>query len=290
MLAICASCRSPGTDHQSGKVPQTSNTAPAAAGSYDLAHPSKKWILPPELLEISGITRTDNNHLLAIEDLTPNLYLLNISGDSAFVENKIPFKDSAAGKKFDVEDITVVNNTAYALWSHGTVFKITNWQGGPKVQEIKTFLSKENNTEGICYDADDHVLLIACKNESDVADEKKSTRAIYAYDLAGDSLRTEPFMVIHKSDFKNVTDEKIKFYPSAIAIHPVTHDIYILSTKDSKCMGIFSHSGQLKSVQYIDKDIMPQPEGICFSPDGTLFISTEGKAGGVGAVMRFEQK
>jgi len=286
-MLVCISCTS-NSNEATNPQPVTRNTQPVTSTTYDLAHPSKKWSLPPELLEISGITYTDNDHLMAIEDITPNLYLLNISGDKAFIEHKIPFRDSTPGKKFDVEDIAVVNSTAYALWSHGTVFKITNWQSAPKVQEVRTVLSKENNTEGMCYDAEDHVLLIACKNESDLADEKRSTRAIYAYDLAGDSLKAEPFMVIHKEDLKNVTGDKIKFYPSAIAVHPLTHDIYILSTKDTKCMAIFSHSGQLKSVELIDKELMPQPEGICFSPNGNLFISTEGKVGGEGAVLRFD--
>jgi uncharacterized protein YjiK len=96
--------------------------------------------------------------------------------------------------------------------------------------------------------------------------------------------------VITGKEFKNETGEKIKFYPSAIAVHPVTHDVYILSTKDTKCMAVFTHSGELKYVSTISADLMPQPEGICFSPDGTLYISTEGKAGGKGEVFRFGVK
>ena len=45
-------------------------------------------------------------------------------------------------------------------------------------------------------------------------------------------------MLIHKKDFKKETGEKLDFFPSAIAVHPVTHDVYILSTKDTKCMDI----------------------------------------------------
>jgi uncharacterized protein YjiK len=255
---------------------------------YDLAHPQKKWKLHPDLEEISGNTWVDNNHLLVIEDLTPNLYLLRLDPDTAIIEKKVQFREQSPGKKFDVEDVTMVNNTVYALWSHGAIFKINNWQTTPEVKEIKTFLKKENNTEGICYDPVTKNLLVTCKDESDIEDEKKSTRAVYEFDLNGDSLKGEPFMLIHKKEFKKLADEKIEFFPSAIAVHPITHDIYILSTKETKCMAVFKHSGELISFELIDKDLLPQPEGICFSPDGTLYISTEGKKGEPGYLCRFD--
>jgi sugar lactone lactonase YvrE len=37
----------------------------------------------------------------------------------------------------------------------------------------------------------------------------------------------------------------------------------------------------------LNRKLFPQPEGICFSPDGKLFISTEGK-GQPGKIMLFK--
>ena len=263
-------------------------TKPEAVKAYDLTHPQKKWKLPQALLEISGNSWMDKDHLLVIEDLHPNLYVISLKDTNAVIEKTIPFKEDSAGKKFDVEDIALVNNTAYALWSHGSIYKITDWQNKPQVKEIQTFLSKDNNTEGICYDDVSKNLLIACKNNADEdGAEKKSTRAIYQYSIAGDSLLTDPFMLIHKKDFKTLTGENENFYPSAIAVQPLTHDIYILSTKKTKCMAVFTHEGVLKNFQLIDRNLLLQPEGICFAPDGTLYISTEGKPGGFGYIYQF---
>jgi len=253
--------------------------------SYDLAHPQRKWALPEELKEISGQTWVDNNHLLAIEDLHPVLYLLRLDSNIA-VEKTFPFQE-ITNKKFDMEDIAVVADTAYALWSHGTIYKITDWQNRPQVEEFPTSLSKENNTEGLCFDPVSKKLLIACKNESDLKGEKKSTRSIFEFDLKTNILNDTPFLVINKKDFKKVADEKLLFFPSAIAVHPVTHDIYILSTKDNKCMARYNYDGELQSLQFFDKDLMPQPEGICFSPDGTMFISSEGRHGEPPAIFEF---
>lgn len=257
--------------------PASGTTQDEKGSLYDLSKPRKMWELPKDLKEISGNAWVDNTHLLVIEDLHPNLYLLAL-GDKVQIEKTIPFEPSK-DKKVDIEDVTLIGNTAYALWSHGVIFKITNWQNKQQTTEMPTTLSKENNTEGICYDPVTHNLLIACKNESGLDDAKKSTRAIYSFDPESGKLNSDPFMVINKKDFKNAAGEKLDFYPSAIAVHPQSHDIYILSTKENKCMAVYTHDGQFKSVQFIDKDEMEQPEGICFSPDGNLYISSEGKHG-----------
>ncbi len=254
---------------------------------YELKNPVHTWKLPEQLVEVSGNTWIDNDHLILIEDLHPFLYLIKLDNDKAVLEKTIPFAD-ADKDKFDIEDVTIVNDVVYTLWSHGTLFKIADWKNKPVVDKLKTFLKKENNTEGLCYDPVTKKLLLACKDESDLADEKKSTRAVYAFDMATSKLDERPFMLIHKKDFEKVADEKLEFNPSAIAVHPVTHDIYLLSTRDTKCMAIYTHDGTLKDFQFIDKDIMPQPEGICFSPDGKLYISSEGKNGEAGNLFEFD--
>ena len=156
------------------------------------------------------------------------------------------------------------------------------------MEKIKTFLKKENNAEGLCYDPVTRNLLIACKDAPGVPNEKKSTRAVYQFDMLKDKLVTQPFLLIRKKDFETVNDEKLDFFPSAIAVHPVTHDLYLLSTRDNKCMAVFSHDGILKTLQFIDKDMMQQPEGICFSPEGKLYISSEGKKGEPGNLFEFD--
>ena len=184
----------PVTDVDSNSTKAIIHTSP-----YDLDHPQKKWQLPDELLEVSGNTWIDKDHILVIEDLHPNLYLLNIKEPKVVVEKTIPFQKDESGKKFDIEDVTIANNVVYALWSHGTVYKISDWQGTtPKVKQVNTFLGKENNTEGICFDPVTNNLLIACKNDDNQEEGKKSTRGVYQFNIAADSLMPNPFMLVEK--------------------------------------------------------------------------------------------
>ena len=257
--------------------------------TYDLKNPNHTWQLPTDLVEVSGNTWVDKDHLILIEDLHPNLYLIKIGDKTATLEKTIPFQNSEKDK-FDIEDVTIVDNVVYALWSHGILFKITNWNSKPEIKEIPTSLSKENNTEGLCYDPVTKKLLIACKDASGLPDEKESAKAVYQFDMATEKLDEKPFLVIHKKDFKALAGDKLDFNPSAIGVHPVTHDIYLLSTRDNKCMAVYNRDGTLKSFQFIDKELMPQPEGICFSPEGKLYISSEGKKGEPGNLFEFDAK
>jgi uncharacterized protein YjiK len=246
--------------------------------NYDLLNPVKKLVLSDSLAEISGIVFSKNGKLLAIEDMHPVIYELKTGDTSAMIVNKIEFKQTDK-EKFDFEDLAVVGDTVYALWSHGAIFKIIDQKGGATAERKKTWLKKENNTEGLALDPLSGNLLIACKDDAGMEGEKRSTKAIYEFDMKADSLKMDPFMLINKKDFENVAEEKVDFYPAAIAVHPITHDIFIISTKDTKCIAQYTHDGKLKAFDYLDKEMLPQPEGICFDANGDLFISTEARHG-----------
>jgi uncharacterized protein YjiK len=256
--------------------------------SYDLSHPTRTWELPQELKEISGICWRDAGHLVAIEDLTPTLYLLNLS-QKPVIERKIEFREHQ-GEKFDTEDVALVGNTAYSLWSHGSLFEVAEWQGSPHVREYDTELSKKNNTEGLCYDPVSGYLLIACKNKAGLSGEKQSTRSIYAFDRSKGQLLPEPFLLIRHKELKNIIGSKVGFYPSAIAVHPKTGNIYLLSTHETKGLACFNRQGKLLSFSAIDASLMPQPEGLSFAPDGTLYISSQGRHGKPAQVLEFRQQ
>ncbi len=86
--------------------------------AYDLKSPNHTWRLPAQLIEVSGNTWIDANHLILIEDFHANLYYVKIDDKNATLEKTIPFASNGKDK-FDIEDVTYVNNTVYALWSHG---------------------------------------------------------------------------------------------------------------------------------------------------------------------------
>ncbi len=258
------------------------------ATPYQLSKPNKVWELPEKLLEVSGTAWVDNDHVLVVEDSHPVLYLLQLN-DNISIEKEIRFAPQEV-PKMDFEDLAIDGQTAYALWSDGTLYRINNWQQTPAVKKWTTDFSRKNDAEGLCVDPVSKNLLVALKNRSGVDDASKTTRAIYAFDRNSEKLLDKPFLLIKQDDLQKASGERLDFYPSAVAIHPLTNDVYVLSTKGSKALAQYSYKGELKKLTLLDAGLLPQPEGLCFAPDGTLYISTEGSQKQPAKLLRFQMQ
>jgi hypothetical protein len=80
-----------------------------------------------------------------------------------------------------------------------------------------------------------------------------------------------------------------KFKPSAAAIHPLTKELYIVSSVN-KALVIADRNGKVRKVYRLDPGIFKQPEGITFSPAGDLFISNEAADVGAANILIYKTK
>ncbi len=250
-----------------------------AGFKYDLQHPTRQFDLPRSLREISGITFYTDHQLACIQDEKGKIYIYNMKKE--VVKESIEF-----GPDHDYEAITMVNDTFYVLHSTGTIFRVTGF--GSDIQQTKkydTFLKKENNTEGLCYDPFSSTLLVACKGVSHKKG-KEDTKEIYSFDLTSGKLSKKPVYKIRIEDLEKFMNkaninlpatmkENSFFEPSEIAVHPATNDIYVLSSV-GKMIAVLDRTGKIKDVAMLDPSIAAHPEGMTFSNDGTLYISSEG--------------
>jgi len=78
--------------------------------------------------------------------------------------------------------------------------------------------------------------------------------------------------------FSSSKNDDAEFRPSAAAIHPIEKHLYILASAGSLLV-ITDLKGKVLEAFNLNPDLYPQPEGIAFSPDGTMYISNEGKYG-----------
>jgi len=250
-------------------------SASAANGnSNDNITVVKEWNMPEELKEISGLSYLDDERLACVQDEIGNVYIYNIK--TSKIEKTIPF-----GGTGDYEGLAVVDNTIWVLRADGSLFEVSDINAAkPVVKEHDTPLGIAQDCEGLCYDPDNKRLLVTVKEKDPNSDAYKG---IYAFDLANKTMAKEPVFKIdlqHEVFADATTNSKKKkgntIMPAAIAIHPVSKDMFITDGPKSRLL-VTDKAGSIKKFLQLDDKKFMQPEGITFNKQGELFISNEGK-------------
>ena len=239
---------------------------------YNFEEPTEKYVLPDKLKEISGLSYFKNNQLVCVNDEEGKIYIYDIKEKK--IVDKIPF-----GKDGDYEGVEVVGDEVFVLKSNGKLkgFKI----GEAFEREIDCSEPEVIEYEGLGYDPKSKYLLLVAKERVKNVDDKKM---IYAYDF--DRKVLFKHIAIPQEQVTDDTNGK-DFKPSGIAVHPKTGQTFIIASSGKKLL-VLSEKGQKEALISLNPKIYRQPEGICFSPDGDLFISSEGKDGD-GYILRFRQ-
>lgn len=239
---------------------------------YDFENPTEKYNLPNKLKEISGLSYYKKNQLVCVNDEEGKIFIYDIKDEK--IVDKIPF-----GKDGDYEGVEVVGDEVFVLRSDGKLkgFKI----GEAFEREIDCSEPEVIEYEGLGYDQKSKYLLLVAKERTKDVDNKKM---IYAYDF--DRKVLFKHIAIPEEQVRDESNGK-DFKPSGIAVHPRTGQTFIIASNGKKLL-ILSEKGQKEALISLNPKIYRQPEGICFSPDGQLFISSEGKDGD-GYILRFER-
>jgi uncharacterized protein YjiK len=174
------------------------------------------------------------------------------------------------------------------LRSDRIIFRIDNYNASFVTSVINTSLKSRANTEGLCLDKVNHRLLIACKGESTAKGISKHYKAVYTYNLVTHKLDDKPVLLINQNEIEKRINTKTAFAPSAIAVHPITGDIYIIGTV-GKLLLVFSSTGELKNIERLEGKYFIQPEGICITANGNIYISNEGRDG-KGNILLFKPR
>ncbi len=252
---------------------------------YELK-PSAEFQLDDKLKEISGLSYLGNGEIAAVNDEQGIIFFLDTNNGKIIKET--PFKN-----KGDFEGITVVFDDIYAIKSNGKIYKIPNYKIGTEEDiSYKMALSSENDIEGLAFDAENNRLLIACKDKAGIEKKISQSKAIYAFDLESMELAPDPVWVITDEQLTKWREENssflkrvwsyffdknyTKFNPSGIAQNPINGYWYILAHSGKKIV-VIDGNGKIRHIEEISEYLFPQPEGITFSADGTMYISNEGK-------------
>lgn len=236
--------------------------APAieASHGYDFSNPAQKMTLSKSLKEISGLSYYRDNQLICVNDEEGKIFVYDIAKED--IVEKIDF-----GKSGDYEGVELVKDEVFVMKTNG---KITVYNSNDKSEKtIDCTNSDVVEYEGLGYDATTNSLLLATKEHVKPKDDEK---LIYSYDLTKEQLNSR--FIITK-DMVRGKNGKTDFRPSGIAVHPLNDDVYIVASQGKKLL-ILTKEGAKKDLIELDNKLFLQPEGICFTPSGDLYISSEG--------------
>ena len=229
------------------------------------------FILPKDLLEISGIVHLGDSRFAAINDEDGELFFVNIQNNDF---QKYRFKG-----KGDYEDIAKVDSTFYVLESDGNIIEIP---APYDKHSTYKFGGKHMEFESLVYYKQENKLVMITKDQRN----KKNGITAISFDLARKEFDQDPFFNISLREvFTFTTNYEMECKPSAAAINPVDQKLYVIASV-GKVLLQCSRNGKLEKIYKINPAQFPQPEGITFAANGDMYISNEG-ANGKATILKF---
>jgi uncharacterized protein YjiK len=233
--------------------------------------------LPVELDEISGVAfYPKDTSLFAIGDEFGWLYKIPLTAHK-------PIRKWKFSNEGDYEDLAMVDKVFYVLQSNGNITAFSFDDSNQVIKQDIPFPEKGNEFEILFYDPATFHLTMICK---DCESDKKKALTVFYYDLLKKNF-TDSAAIDVKAIAGMIGENKIKFKPSAAAIHPVTREIYIVSSVN-KLLVIADRNGHARATYPIDPKLFKQPEGITFTPAGDMIISNESADRGVANLLFFK--
>lgn len=231
---------------------------------YDLTKP-EVFSLAQELHEVSGISATpEGTRLLSIHDERGELYFTDLEGK---IQEMKPFH-----KGGDYEDLAVVGYSVFVLKSNGNLYHIPDYR--VDTLTFKSYKPKFKDGlefESLAADTLNNRLLMLVKD----GEGRKGKAPVYGFDLSKMSFFTDAVELLDPKAAPRVVVKGKNLRASGMSIHPITGEWYVISSI-SRILIVSDPTGKgLKAIQ-LPKKMYPQPEGICFLPDGTLIITSEG--------------
>ncbi len=291
-----------GCDLRRKEYKNTEFSSPQQPLPYDFDQPTKKYFLNEDLEEVSGLSWFGEDQIACVQDEQGRVFIYNL-------EDKKTTRWIKFGKGGDYEGIEVVDSTIYVLRSDGILFYFPLSQDSndytieeSSVRQFQVSVPGENDVEGLGYDPQRKQLLLAFKNKVDEEGKSGKDKPVYAISLTDTLSSNYPVWTITEKQLKQFFahhaeepgEEKGKkgkkgdwlaFKPSGIAVHPITRQVYLVASEGKKLV-ILSQKGEIQAVVKLSPRMLKQPEGICFAPNGDLYIASEGR-GEDGFILKF---
>jgi len=256
LTCLCWSCQ-----------PSSTSMPDREDAPYNFQEPTSEFILPTSLKEISGLSWSPEGLLCAVQDEAGILYRIDPENGSIVDQEKF-------WKAGDFEGIEVAGDRIWAIKSNGNLYTWKKGEGPKETKKYKTSLGKDKDVEGLARDEKRGQLIIVCKEKSYHSIPDKKGYEVWKFDEYSHKLSEGPIRMLQDGDREEEGCSSKGLSPGGIAVHPQTKAWYVVSAKNG-WLSIFEEGEYPVFQTCLIETGMPQVEGICFSPNGTLYISSE---------------
>jgi len=229
-----------------------------------------RWILPPDLGEISGLALTSDGRLLAHNDERGRVSVIDPRRGVLLKRFTIGTKGTDAHDDF--EGITVAEGKIWMVASTGLLYEFTEGANGERVSYgvHDTRLGHQCEFEGVAFDSASGSLLLPCKTVG--AKELRDKLVLYRWSLRGtEGAQSPPLaiplrLVIGANPWKGL-------HPSDITVDPATGNYVLIAGQESALIEITPSGAVVRAVPLPGKH--RQAEGVAVLPEGILVVSDE---------------
>lgn len=269
---------------------------------YDLDMPSDEFILPPILNEVSGLTWASDGFILANQDEDGVAFSLDAATGELV-------KQDTFWKPGDYEGIEIVGETVWVAKSKGNLYAFSLSDNEENIGDTskayptkvyKTALKKADNIETLAYDESNNCLWLVGKGSCYPNQGTIEGYKAWTFNLISQTLSPNPVRILFDPEkdkganrgFEGKEEEKAKQLkktscPSGLAIHPFTKEWYLLSSEQGS-ITVWDSLGVFVQRELFNKSLLPKAEGICFSPNGTLYIASEASRKSSAKVVKYK--
>ena len=242
---------------------------------YDLSgEAGAELTLPAELGEISGLVIDARGRIFAHQDETSAVY--EIDPVARRVVKR--FHAGRVGLRADFEGIALVDDRFFLSTSNGAILEFREAPHGERATArlISSGLDERCELEGLAYDARSESLLLPCKEPR----QRRLRDRLTVFSLPLARLESDPELLLSILwEALEVVGLDDGFHPSSIEVHPVSGSYFLASAQEEAIVEI-GRDGTVLAGKSLSNERHPQPEGLAFGPDLTLWIGDEGNRRG----------
>jgi uncharacterized protein YjiK len=233
-----------------------------------------RWVLPPWLSEISGLTIGSDSQLFVHDDESARISIIDIKRGEV-VKSFSLGKGAVSG---DFEGITAVGDTLYLLTSKGVLFLFRQGENDAKVafRTFNTRLGKECEFEGIVFDSSSTSIFLPCKRVLGKREQRREEGNLVVFRLplplgkSDDIVRLEiPLLP------KETKKGGASFQASDITRDPASGHLVALASREREVLEFTVEGDLVRQAALPAVGRHHQPEGIAITSDGFLIVSDE---------------